>query len=137
MGQINFDGKLLADLGGFGKVNRLAVVLIQEEENKILAICKTSDSTGTRTKPDKLKKILDDRSLADKIIAVGFDTASTNTGVHRIALTILQQLLSQQILWMAFCLFGAGFYTSQCLLKIYIIIIIVIIKINPRRARNM
>ena len=35
------------------------------------------------------------------------------------------------------CLFGAGFYTSQCLLKIYIIIIIVIININPRRARNM
>ena len=33
VGQINFDGKLLADLGGFGKV--------QEEENKILAICKT------------------------------------------------------------------------------------------------
>ena len=77
------------------------MALVQEEENKILAICKTSDSTGTRTKPDKLKKILDDRSLADKIIAVGFDTASTNTGVHRIALTILQQLLSQQILWMA------------------------------------
>ena len=46
VGQINFDGKILADLGEFGKVNRLAVVLVQEEENKILAICKTSDSTG-------------------------------------------------------------------------------------------
>ena len=30
-GQINFDGKLLPHLGGFGKVNRLAVVLVQEE----------------------------------------------------------------------------------------------------------
>ena len=81
MGQINFDGKLLADLGGFGKVNRLAVVLIQEEENKILAICKTSDSTG-RTEADKVKEILDDWNLAEKIIAVGFDTTSSNTGVH-------------------------------------------------------
>ena len=38
--QINFDGKLLPSLGGFGKVNRLAVVLVQDEENKILAITK-------------------------------------------------------------------------------------------------
>ena len=37
-GQINFDGKILPGLGGFGKVNRLAVVLVQEEENKILCI---------------------------------------------------------------------------------------------------
>ena len=35
-GQINFDGKLLSDLKGFGKVNRLAVVLVQEAENNDL-----------------------------------------------------------------------------------------------------
>ena len=45
--QIKFDGKLLSDLvGGFGKVNRLAVVLDQEEDSKILAVTKTSGSTG-------------------------------------------------------------------------------------------
>ena len=89
VGQINFDGKLLADLGGFGKVNRLAVVLIQEE-----------DSTG-RTEADKVKEIIDDWNLTEKIIAVGFDTTSSNTGVHKGACTILQQLLNRQILWMA------------------------------------
>ena len=36
--QINFDGKLLTDLGGFGKVNRLAVVVAQEEENQQMTL---------------------------------------------------------------------------------------------------
>ena len=46
VGQINFDGKLLPNLYGFGKVNRLAVVLIQHPENKILSITSTESSTG-------------------------------------------------------------------------------------------
>ena len=44
-GQVNFDGMLLHDLGGFEKINRLAVVLVQEEENQILGIVQTDDST--------------------------------------------------------------------------------------------
>ena len=44
-GQINFDGKLLTDLWGFGKVNRLAVVIVQEAENQLLCITKTEDVT--------------------------------------------------------------------------------------------
>ena len=45
-GQVNFDGKLLRDLDGLEKVNRLAVVLVKEEENQILGIVQTEDSTG-------------------------------------------------------------------------------------------
>ena len=45
-GQIKFDVKILPGLGGLGKVNRLAVVLVQEEKNKILCVTKTEDSTG-------------------------------------------------------------------------------------------
>ena len=44
--QVNFDGKLLKDLGGFEKVNRLAVVFVQEAENQILGMVQTEDSTG-------------------------------------------------------------------------------------------
>ena len=44
--QINFDGKLLQEFGGTEKVNRLAVVAIQEEENQLLCVTKTVDSTG-------------------------------------------------------------------------------------------
>ena len=45
-GQINFDGKLLQDLdGGIEKVNRLAVVAFQEDENQLLCIMKTEDAS--------------------------------------------------------------------------------------------
>ena len=48
-GQVNFDGKLMKGLMGrrLGKVNRLAVILVQELENKLLAIAKTEESTGS------------------------------------------------------------------------------------------
>ena len=98
--QINFNGKLLPSLGGFGKVNRLAVVLVQDEENKILAITKTSNSTG-KVEAEKVKEILDNWSVTEKIIECGFDTTAANTGLYKGACTILQQLLRRQILWMA------------------------------------
>ena len=99
-GQINFDGKILPGLGGFGKVNRLAVVLVQEEENKILCITKTEDSTG-KVEAEKVKEVLESWKITEKIIACGFDTTSSNTGVHKGSCTILQQLLQRQLLWLA------------------------------------
>ena len=76
------------------------MVLIQEEENKILCVAKTEDSTG-KTEAETVKKTLDDWEIADRIIAIGFDTTSSNTGVHRGACRILQQLLNRQLLWLA------------------------------------
>ena len=63
-------GKLLPNLGGFGSVNRLAVVLVQENENKILSIARTDDSTG-RTEAEAVKTTLDEWELTDQIIAIG------------------------------------------------------------------
>ena len=36
--QINFDEKLLTDLGGIRKVNHIAVVAAQEKENQLLCV---------------------------------------------------------------------------------------------------
>ena len=87
-GQINFDGKLMVDLYGFGKVNRLAIVLVQEDSNKILAIVKTESSTG-KVEAEAVKKALDEWEITEKIIACGFDTTSSNTGVRKGACTLL------------------------------------------------
>ena len=46
LGQVNFDGKLLSDLNGLQKVNRLAVLVVKETENQILGIAKTANATG-------------------------------------------------------------------------------------------
>ena len=92
MGQVNYDGKLLPDLGGFGRVNRLAVLLVQEEGSKILGITKTKEATG-KAEAEAVKELLDDWKVTDSIIACGFDTTSSNTGVNKGSCTLLQQLL--------------------------------------------
>ena len=158
VGQVNFDGKRLPGLGGFGKVNRLAVILNQasvlqvqqtykflicsvpilqnncnsltistyiiqicsvpilrnifnsltistyiipqDSDSKILGIAETKDSTG-RVEAEKVKEILDNWNVTEKIIALGFDTTSSNTGIRKGSCTILQQLLERQLLWLA------------------------------------
>ena len=100
VGQINFDGKLMKGLEGFGKVNRLAVVLVQENENKLLCIAKMEQSTG-RVEAEKIKEVLVEWGVAEKIIACGFDTTSSNTGVNKGCCVILQTLLKRQIPWLA------------------------------------
>ena len=80
--QINFDAKLLPTLGGFGSVNRLAVVAVQEDCNQILAIAKTENGTG-EVEARAVAGALDEWKLSDKVVASGFDTTSSNTGVHK------------------------------------------------------
>ena len=62
-------------------MNRLAVVLVQEEENKILCISKTEDLTGKK-EAEMVKETLDIWNITEKIIAIGFDTTISNTGVQ-------------------------------------------------------
>ena len=57
MGQINFDGKLMKGLEGYGKVNRLAVVLVQETENKLLCIAKMEQSRWSSQQTDSLASL--------------------------------------------------------------------------------
>ena len=101
IGQINFDGKLLGDLdGSFDKVNRLAVVAVQEEGNQLLCIDKTDDSTG-KVEAATVKEALDDWGISDGIIASCFDTTSSNTGIYSSSTVLLQQHLNRQLLWLS------------------------------------
>ena len=100
LSQISFDGKILPSLGGFGKDNRVAVVIVQEDENQILSIARTTSGTG-EAEATCVKETLDTWELTDLIIACSFDTTSTNTGIHTGGCKILQELLGRQILWLA------------------------------------
>ena len=100
VGHLNFDGKLMKGFEGFGKVNRLAVVLVQENENKLLCNAKMEQSTGM-VEAETIKKVLVEWGVAEKIIACGFDTTSSNTGVNKGCCVILQTLLKRHILWLA------------------------------------
>ena len=98
--QINFDGKLLQELGGTEKVNRLAVVAVQEEENQLLCVTKTEDSTG-KVEADSEKEAINNWGLSEGIIACCFDTTSSNSGINSGSCVLLQQLLNRQLLWLA------------------------------------
>ena len=100
MAQINFDGKLLTDLGGFGKIHRVAVVLVREDEYQILCISKAESGTG-KTGAGIVYAALLDWGVVNRIIACGFDTTSSNTGKWAGSCVLLQQLLEHQIAWMA------------------------------------
>ena len=100
VGQVKFDGKLLPNLYGYGKVNRLAVVLVKENVNQLLCITETADSTGL-IEARAVEAALNDWGCAEKIVAMGFDTTASNTGVHRGACTFLQLQLQRQLLWLA------------------------------------
>ena len=85
---------------GVSKMKRHHSSACAGDRQKILCIAETEDSTG-RTEAETVKKTLDSWNLAEKIIALGFDTTSSNTGINRGACTILQQLLNKQLLWLA------------------------------------
>ena len=70
--------KLLQELGGTEKVNRLAVVADQEEENQLLCVTKTEDSTG-KVEADAEKEAINNWGLSEGIIACCFDTTSSNS----------------------------------------------------------
>ena len=48
-----------------------------------------------------MKKALEDWGLKDLIIACGFDTTSSNTGIHKGSCVLLQEMLQRQLLWLA------------------------------------
>ena len=95
--QINFE---LEGLGGTERVNRLAVVAVQEEENQLLCVTKTEYSTG-KVEADAVKEAINNWGLSEVIIACCFDTTSSNTGINSGSCVLLQQLLNRQLLWLS------------------------------------
>ena len=65
------DAKLLPNLGGFGSVNRLAIVAVQEDCNQILTIAKTENGTG-EVEARAVAGALEEWELTNKVIASGF-----------------------------------------------------------------
>ena len=76
-------------------MNRLAVVAVQEEENQLLCVTKTEDSTG-KVEADAEKQAINNWGLSEGII-----TTSSNSEINSGSCVLLQQLLNKQLLWLA------------------------------------
>ena len=76
------------------------MVLVQEDCNKLLCVARVEESTG-KVEAEKVKEVLDNWGVAEKVIACGFDTTSANNGVHKVSCVLLQNLLQRLLLWLA------------------------------------
>ena len=76
------------------------MVLVQEDCNKLLCVARVEESTG-KVEAEKVKEVLDNWGVAEKVIACGFDTTSANTGIHKGNCVLLQNLLQRLLLWLA------------------------------------
>jgi len=98
---VHWDGKLLSDTSGSqDKYDRLPVLVSYDGTEKLLSVPKLANASG-QSMALEVKKSLDDWKLNDKIVAMSFDTTSSNTGRRKGACHLLEVELEKEILWLA------------------------------------
>lgn len=96
---LHWDGKLVPEMQGKERVDRLALVVTAENLEKLLGIPKVEDSSGERTAVailDFLRKW----KLDDLVEIVSFDTTATNTGIDKGAGYLLENKLGRDLLFL-------------------------------------
>lgn len=97
---IQWDEKLLLDLTGNEKVERLAVVLSQESGFQLLGVPKIENSTG-EAMAQKVYSTLVDYNAINDVVAMSFDTTNSNSGYMRGAGVLLERKLGRNLLKLA------------------------------------
>lgn len=87
---MHWDGKMLPDMKGKDKVDRLALVITAENEEKLLGIAKLEESCG--------ENIAEGIEYLVQIVA--FDTTSTNTGIEKGSAYLLESKLGRDLLFL-------------------------------------
>lgn len=97
---VHWDGKLLPDVTGMEKVDRLAVIVSGSSVKKLLGVPKILSGTG-RAMSDAVIECLDDWGIREHIAALCFDTTASNTGPKLGACTAIEEKLGREVLWFA------------------------------------
>lgn len=97
---VHWDGKILPDLSGRNKIDRIAVLISYGGTVKFLGAPKIESGTGQNI-ADAVYGVLVEWGIADKVVASCFDTTSTNTGLNGGACFYLDQLLGRKLIQFA------------------------------------
>lgn len=97
---VHWDGKILPDLVGKDKVDRIAVLVSFDGTSKFLGAPKIETSTGENIAA-VVHKTLTAWNIADHVTAMSFDTTSSNTGIHIGACTFMERHLERALLPLA------------------------------------
>lgn len=96
---VHWDGKLLPEITGRDKVDRLPIVVTQEDTEQLLAVPKLSSGTGNSIATNVFEQ-LNQWQLLDKVQAACFDTTASNTGEYNGAAVLLEELLHRSLLFL-------------------------------------
>ena len=97
---VHWDGKLIPDLIGKEKVDRLPVLVSGEGTSQLLTVAKLPSGTG-KAQAAAVFEAIEDWGLANSISAMCFDTTSSNTGRIAGACILLEQKLCKELLPLA------------------------------------
>jgi hypothetical protein len=97
---VHWDGKLLPDLTGREKVDRLPVIVTGRHIEHLLAVPKLASGTG-RAQADAVLACLDKWNLRHKVAGLCFNTTASNTGHHSGACVLIEQGLGRNLLHFA------------------------------------
>jgi hypothetical protein len=97
---LHWDGKLMEDISGEQKVDRLPIVISASGVEKLLCIPKLASGTG-QAMADAIFKVVSDWGVTDNIKAFSFDTTASNTGKKNGACVLLERLLQREVLHLA------------------------------------
>lgn len=99
---VHWDGKILPDILGSDKVDRLPVIVSCPADNtdKLLGVPKSVGGTGENSANAVYKK-LTEWGLGKKVVGMCFDTTSVNTGLKNGACVLIEHLVEGELLWLA------------------------------------
>jgi hypothetical protein len=97
---VHWDSKLMPDLDGGGKVDRLAIIVSGEGTSKLLKVPKLDSGTGSAM-AQAVYDCLQEWNVTEQVQGFSFDTTASNTGKDNGACALLQQKLDRNTLHFA------------------------------------
>ena len=101
---LHFDGKSVKEFteGQHLEQERIAVIVSAPSlpSPQVLGVPAADSSKGVDQR-DVLTKLIEEWGVTEHIIALGFDTTASNTGVHAGAVTLVEQYLGRAVMWCA------------------------------------
>ncbi|CAI6359106.1 unnamed protein product [Macrosiphum euphorbiae] len=99
---VHWDGKMMSDLTSREHVDCLPILVSGGEQEKLISIKKLSSSTG-EVKAKAVFDCLSDQewNLSQNIVAMCFDTTSSNTGKNKGSCVIFERKLGKNLFWLA------------------------------------
>jgi hypothetical protein len=94
---IHWDGKLLTELTGSEKVDRLAILVSGGGVQQLLAVPKLENGTG-KAIAEAIYESINDWGIKEQVCGMCFDTTAVNTGDKSGACVLLEQMLGKRML---------------------------------------